>query len=194
MLRNFEKERRELSDRELMESIVRKDADAFSILYDRHAAKLFGLAIQIVKDRALAEDILQDIFLSLWKNAGQFDPGKGNPLTWLMVLCRNRCIDKLRVRSKKAGRTNQLSEKEAQQAMSSKADNPAEYAIQNETHAIIKDALQQLPAEQRTLIELAYFSGFTQSEIAETSGLPLGTVKTRIRLGMQKLKSIFIST
>lgn len=190
MVRDSEKKHQAFSDQALLESIAGKDAEAFSTLYDRHAAKLFGLAIQIVKDRTLAEDILQDIFLSLWKNAGLFDSSKGNPVTWLMVLCRNRCIDKLRVLNKKAGRTSQLSEKEARQIKSSEAENPAEQAIQNETHIRIKKALQQLPVEQRTLIELAYFSGFTQSEISETSGLPLGTVKTRIRLGMQKLKGI----
>ena len=183
-----QKERNQYSDQELLENIARQDKNAFAILYDRHSAKLFGLAIQILKDRPLAEDVLQDIYLSLWKNAGAFDPQKGKPVTWLLVLCRNRCIDKLRQKERRQRRTTDLDETTLQSIEMNESESPLEFVHQKEVQKVVTRALEGLPEEQRVPIEMAYFKGMSQSEIAKDLNLPLGTVKTRTRLGMQKLK------
>lgn len=178
------------SDTELLAAIARGSVQAFSVLYDRLSPRLYGLALKIVQDQAIAEDILQDIFMTIWKKAAQFDHRRGHPMAWLMVLCRNRSIDRLRVIDKRRERTAPLDEQGLQQIAAESDPNPFEMATYRETQDVVRKALGELPEEQRSLIEFAYFKGYSQSEIALELGIPLGTVKTRIRLGMEKLRNI----
>ena len=120
----------------------------------------------------------------------KFDKTKGEPLSWLMILCRNRCIDKLRAKEKRARRSGSISEDVLQNVASHESEDPLKIVHYNEMQRIVASALEQLPEEQRLLIEMAYFRGLSQSEIAQELHIPLGTVKTRVRLGMQKLRGL----
>ncbi len=171
----------------LFERIANQEVAAFSELYELHSPKLFGLAIKILKDQTLAKDVLQEVFLTIWKKANQFDRQRGNPLGWMMILCRNRCIDALRRTEKNKQRSAVLDEN---YFLTTDKDSPLEIADHNEMRALLQKSLSDLPSEQRTLIELSYFEGFSQSEISKQLNLPLGTVKTRIRLGMLKLRDV----
>ena len=179
-----------LSDAQLFEEITKRKTSAFSALYDRHSPRLYGLALKMLKVQTLAEDVLQDLFLDVWQNAKKFDHTKGEPLAWLMILCRNRCIDKLRAKEKKARRSGSISEDAMQNIASNESKDPLETVHYNEVQRTVTSALAQLPADQRLVIEMAYFRGLSQSEIAAELQIPLGTIKTRVRLGMQKLRSL----
>ena len=185
-----QRDREALSDTELFEEIAKKKTLAFSAFYDRHSSRLYGLALKMLKVQTLAEDVLQDLFLYIWQNAEKFDKSRGEPLGWLMILCRNRCIDKLRAKEKRARRSGSISEDVLQKVASNESKDPLETVHYNEMRRIVASALEQLPEEQRLLIEMAYFRGLSQSEIAQELHIPLGTVKTRVRLGMQKLKGL----
>lgn len=179
-----------ISDSALFADIAHKKAEALSILYDRHAARLYGLALKILKDPALAEDVLQDLFLYLWQNAEKFEERRGQPLAWMMILCRNRAIDKLRAREKRQSRSAASGEETLAVPSSDESDSPFEIVHSKETLTRIAAAMDELPKEQRTPIDMAFFGGLSQSEIAEKLNIPLGTIKTRIRLGMQKLSDL----
>ena len=180
----------QLTDVELFEEIAKKQAWALEAIYDRHASHLNGLALKILKDEYLAEEVLQDIFLNIWKKPNQFNKSKGSPLGWMMVLCRNRSIDKLRAKQSAVERSASLNEDMLFQDELWSVDNPFETLDYKELQTRIKGALEQLPGEQCLPIEMAFYQGFSQTEISDQLNLPLGTVKTRIRLGMQKLRSM----
>ncbi len=171
------------NDAALLRAVAARDRVAFQQLYERHSGMLFSLALKILGDRADAEDVLQDTFIQTWKAAGSFDEGRGKPLGWLIMLTRSRAIDRLRARQTRA----RLSETVAQEDPEAPA-LPAQQVAASESHAVVRRALDTLPAEQRSPIELAYFAGLTQSEIAGRLGQPLGTIKTRMRTGMMKLR------
>lgn len=173
-----------LDDRALLHAVAARDRNAFRKLYDRHAATLLGLALKILGNRADAEDVLQDTFIQVWKNAATFDEGRGTTFGWLIMLTRSRAIDRLRARQSRARAT----EAAAQEEPDWSPQQPAQLAVASELHGIVRGALDALPKEQRSLIELAYFGGLTQTEIAQRVGQPLGTIKTRIRAGMQRLR------
>ena len=179
-----------MSDSALFAEIARKKADALSVLYDRHAARLYGLALKILKDPALAEDVLQDLFLYLWQNAEKFEERRGQALAWMMILCRNRAIDKLRAREKRQSRSAAISEEILAAPSFDESESPFAIVHSKETVTRITAALNALPSEQRIPIDLAFFGGFSQSEISEKLNIPLGTIKTRIRLGMRKLSAL----
>jgi RNA polymerase sigma-70 factor (ECF subfamily) len=174
-----------VDDVTLLLAIARSDTAAFQQLYERHSAALFGLVLKILGNRADAEDVLQETFVQVWKAAHSFDPARGKPISWLILLTRSRAIDRLRSRQTR----NRISETVAQQPV---ADDPpaSQQIIASETHATVRQAMVSLDGEQRRLIELAYFGGLTQSEIAAQLGQPLGTVKTRIRAGMMRLREL----
>lgn len=176
------------SDADLFDEIAQGQAWALSALYDRYSARLYGLALKILQDRSLAEDVLQDIFLNIWDNPKKFDKSRGAPVAWLMISCRNRCIDKLRSREKATQKTAILDEEKLSNI--SLFENPLDVIELNEMQKSIANALSQLPEEQRVTIEKAYFEGLSQSELSDVLQLPLGTIKTRMRLGMQKLRSL----
>jgi len=170
-----------LSDQALLLRIAGKDAQALADLYDRYAPVALALAARILRDRSEAEDVLQGVFTRVWKEAGRYDASKGSPTAWLLSWVRNGAIDRLRRREASQRATMQS----ADRAPSTPEDHDAPGAEERERLA---KAVAALPADQRQVIELAYFEGLSQTQIAQRLGEPLGTVKTRTRLGMIKLR------
>jgi len=171
-------------DRELLRAVAARDREAFQQLYARHSGLLFSLAFKILSDRAEAEDVLQDTFVQVWKTAGTFDEGRGKPLGWFIMMVRSRAIDHLRSRKTRT----KLGESVAKDGATGTLTTPADEALVSEGHQAVRNALKALPEEQRIPIEMAYFGGLTQFEIAQQLSQPLGTVKTRIRTGMIHLR------
>jgi RNA polymerase sigma-70 factor, ECF subfamily len=175
-----------LADEELMPLIGEKDAGAFEVFYDRHAAVAYSLAYRIVGERAAAEDVTQEAFVSIWRSGARYDPARGSVRSWTLGIVRNRAIDLLRSRS---GRAPKLSFDDEAVLEQRPADDRTDVeALRRETAREVRGALDGLPGEQSKVIELAYFGGFSQSEIANMLGLPLGTVKGRMRLGLEKIR------
>jgi RNA polymerase sigma-70 factor, ECF subfamily len=175
-----------VADEELMPLIGEKDVGAFEVFYDRHGAAAYSLAYRIVGERAAAEDVTQEAFVSIWRSGARYDRARGSVRSWTLGIVRNRAIDLLRSR---AGKTPSLGfDDEAALEQRPSGDSTDEEALRRETTREIRGALGQLPEEQSKVIELAYFGGFSQSEIAAMLGVPLGTVKGRMRLGLEKIR------
>ena len=174
-----------LPDRALVARIERRDADALARLYDRYAARVNGLAGRILGDTGEAEEVVQEVFLYVWRAASSFDATRGSVLAWLLVATRSRAIDKLRSR-RPGGKERLRPLDEVPEAAS--RENVEEGAEAREWSALCRSALGELPDDQRRALELAYFEGLTQQEIAARTKTPLGTVKTRMRLGLMKLR------
>jgi RNA polymerase sigma-70 factor (ECF subfamily) len=174
-------------DSALIERMMAGDEAALSAIYDRYSAMLFGMLMRVLQDRQAAEEVLQDLFMQLWHNAGQFDPKRGSLPAWLLVIGRNRAISRLR-----GSRYREvLEEKEGDYANTfASSQNIEDETARGELARSLTSALSTLPADQRHALELAYFEGMTQSEIAAKTGAPLGTVKTRVRTAMQSLRQI----
>ena len=176
-----------LADEDLMTLVERKDADAFAVIYDRHGGAAYSLAYRIVGDPSLAEDVTQEAFISVWRSGARFDAARGSVRTWTLGIVRNRAIDALR---RSAGSAPKLDlDDEAVLESRPAAELTDSEAIRRETARKVRGALSELPAEQSEVIGLAYFGGFTHSEIAEMLGMPLGTVKGRMRLGLEKIRN-----
>lgn len=172
-------------DRTLVERAAKGDSWALRALYDRHAGRLLALALRTLGSRGDADEVVQETFVDAWRRAREFDEGRGSVGAWLTTLARTRAIDRLRSRA--------ASGRAASSAAAEPADPPAgppELAARAEVGLRVRDALGTLPSEQREALELAYFEGLSHREIAERTGEPLGTVKTRVRLGMEKLQGI----
>jgi len=169
------------SDLALVTAIRSGDQGAMAALYDRYSSIVYSVALRVLQDTGAAEDVLQDIFMQLWRNPGSFDASRGNMAAWLAVIARNRAIDVLR-------RRRPLDDIE-EIAVSVEPDmaSDAERARAMEK---IRGALDTMPAPQRSALELAYFEGLTHTEIAEKTGEPLGTIKTRIRTGLLSLRRV----
>ncbi len=176
---------RGLADEELMVRLSRGDADAFDLIYERHADAAFSLAYRISGSRAAAEEVAQDAFLALWRNGARYEQSRGSVRNWILGIVHNRAIDALRraVRheSRRAG-----DEGLAERLMA--PDRTDEEVSRREEAGTIRTLLDDLPTDQKRVIELAYFAGFTHTEIAEMLEIPVGTVKGRIRLGLDKLR------
>jgi len=181
-----EREESQTTDADLVRAVARGDEKAYASLYDRYASILLGLLIRILHSRAEAEDVLQDVFLQVWQRAKNFDETRGRAFTWLVTLTRSRAIDRLRSLASR-DRVAEESVREVPVNVASDAVADAMRAEQSET---ISRALAELPEEQRRTISLAYFDGLTQTEIADRTGEPLGTVKTRTRAGLKKLRDL----
>ena len=176
-----------LSDKALISLIARIHADALSELYDRYNSLVFSLALNSVGDRGTAEEITQDVFVSVWEKAGTYRADQGKVTTWLTSITRHRSIDMLRRRNV---RPEQHSVEWAELAPSAipRTNGPEETVALSMRQHRVRAAIAQLPEEQRQVLALAYFGGHSHRQIAETLDQPLGTVKTRIRLAMQKLR------
>jgi len=169
-----------------MARVEARDADALAALYDRHGGRLLGLAQRILGGGGEAEEVVQEVFLFAWRAAAAFDPARGNVLTWLMIAARSRAIDRLRSR-RPASRPEIRSLDELVDAPAAPDDVEAASASR-QWEGICRAAVSELPEDQRRALELAYFEGLTHQEIAERTKSPLGTVKTRVRLGLMKLR------
>ncbi|HWC49536.1 MAG TPA: sigma-70 family RNA polymerase sigma factor [Solirubrobacterales bacterium] len=175
-----------LADEELMPLVGRKDPEAFEVLYDRHGGAAYSLAYRIVGDRAAAEEVTQEAFISVWRSGARFDATRGSVRSWLLSVVRNRAIDFLRSKAGKAPKLDFDDESALEQRPA--AERTEEEALRRETATEVRGAIGNLPGEQAKVIELAYFGGFSHSEIAEILSLPMGTVKGRMRLGLEKIR------
>jgi len=174
-----------------MEAIGREEVVALESLYDRYSALVFSVSLRVLHDTQLAEDVVQEVFLRIWRQPASFDPERGRFISWLMSVTRNRALDELRRISRRHRSEDEDREDDspiARLSTTDRLDDPALGAELAEQREAVRAAMTRLPPEQRRAIELAYFSGLTQVEIAEITGDPLGTVKTRVRLGMRKLR------
>lgn len=174
------------SDEELINQIIRGDQEAFLALYDKYAARVYALAVQILGDTMLAEEITQDSFMKVWSRARQFNPRRGKLITWLLTITRTTALDRLRFE----GRRPILSQVQDPEEILKSIPNSETTTEENRWRSMYF-AVQSLPEEHRAVIDLAYYKGLSQSEIAEVLDWPLGTVKTRIRDAMKTLREIW---
>ena len=171
-------------DASLLRAVQRGDQQAFAALYDRYAGVAYGLAYRITNDGASAEDAVQEAFVSTWKQAPRFDPDRGQVRSWLLTIVHHRAIDAVRRRTSRAERALPEGPEEFI-ATRGRPEELAEWALEAEA---VRDAMRVVPEDQRQTIELAYFGGLTHVEIAERMRVPLGTVKSRLRIGLEKMR------
>ncbi len=177
-------EEKKHSEDELVVLLRNKDQQAFSYLYDNYSEILNGIINRMVEDRELAEDILQEAFVKIWNNFGQYDKTKGRLFTWMLNITRNHAIDT--IRSKGYKKQHLISADE--NAVSSYADE--NYSAEKLDVIGIKQKIVLLKPEQRNIIELTYFGGYTQDEVSKAMGIPLGTIKTRVRTALSELRKL----
>jgi RNA polymerase sigma-70 factor (ECF subfamily) len=175
-----------VTERELARGLRAGDVDAMAAAYDQYGTLAYSVAVRVLGDRQKAEDVTQEAFLKLWTHAGTFDESKGSLRTWLLTMVRNRAIDALRGRG--AHERSELPLLEFQPPSEATGDPWRAVAAGLEAQAV-REAMASLPIEQRQVVELAYYGGYTQREIAELSRVPIGTVKGRTRLALEKLHS-----
>ena len=175
-----------LADEELMPLIGAKDPEAFAVLYDRHGGVAYSLAYRIVGKAGAAEDVTQEAFISIWRSGARYDRARGSVRSWMLSIVRNRAIDALRAGSGKAPKLDFDDDAVLEQRPAT--ERTEEQAMRRETAGELRGALGKLPGEQAKVIELAYYGGFSQSEISRMLGVPLGTVKGRMRLGLEKIR------
>lgn len=176
-------------DRRLVRAIGQGQERALSDLYDRYASTVFGVARRILGQTDAAEEVVQDVFTQVWREAARYDPARGNVGAWIVMLARARSIDRLRARQARPDQSRAV-EDAAIRPMAAGGDSPEATVVSSEEARRVRDALAALPQASRTLIDLAYYEGLTHSEIAQRTGVPLGTVKTRLRTAMQTLREV----
>jgi RNA polymerase sigma-70 factor (ECF subfamily) len=176
-----------LGDEDLMTLVDRKDEVAFEVFYERHGGPAYSLAHRIVGDRTLAEDVVQEAFLSMWRSKAGYDAARGSVRSWSLGIVRNRAIDALRRASTPAPRLD-LDDDATLEGQRAPESTESE-VIRRDTARKVRGVLGTLPNEQSQVIELAYFGGFSHSEIAQLLGEPLGTIKGRMRLGLEKARA-----
>jgi RNA polymerase sigma-70 factor (ECF subfamily) len=176
------------ADVEILHRIARRDEAAIGALYDKHASRLYALLLRILHDATLAQDVLQEVFLRVWERAATYDQSLGSPIVWLTRVARNLAIDSLRSKHGQRRKVEDDLERHTHLPSDDRHASPEEATTQAQHRQTLNDALATLPEEQRILIEYAYYQGYTQSQLAEYFQLPLGTVKTRIRTGMMRLR------
>lgn len=177
---------------DLLHKVAKKDPAALNSLYDLTSSQIYGLVYHLVRDPAMAEEVLSDTYLYVWHNANNYNQQRGKPITWLLILARSRAFDKLRRDKERKLRTQNISltDNNIVTNLESKTPSPEETLFDSERQKSVQSALKQLPSEQREVIELAYYAGFSHQEIAQETKQPVGTVKTRIRIGTGKLKEL----
>jgi RNA polymerase sigma-70 factor (ECF subfamily) len=167
------------ADEELMRLVADADPDAFEVVYDRHASAAYALAYRVVGSRAAAADVVQEGFMAVWRSAARFDPSLGSVRSWVLSICHNRAIDDLRRVTRHA---------EQPEVETVEREDAQDAALRRVEAADTRRLLADLPDDQRRVIELAFFSGYTHTEIAALLDLPLGTVKGRMRLGLERVR------
>ena len=194
MLLTYKGARDEYSDSELLQRVASRDEKALDMLYSRYSVPLYSLLLRILRTEEEAENLLQEIFLQIWHKAYLYKEQRGTPYVWLISLARNRAIDRLRSKEHR-----QLSQTIGSEGIELLLDldvtsNPFQSLLRGEYKEAVRQALSSLPKSQRQVIEMAYYEGRTQSEIAKTLGKPLGTVKTQTRQGMIMLRKFLKKT
>jgi RNA polymerase sigma-70 factor (ECF subfamily) len=184
---------KEASDADLMRAIGEQEMVAFNTLYDRYSRLVFSTAYRVLNDAGAAEDVVQDVYVRLWQRPERYVEERGRFIGWLLSVTRNRAIDEIRSRGRRPLSETQVSGGDVTSSITAEAPSPSaaremESAEMVDQREAVRAALDELPYDQRIAIELAYFKGLTQAEIAETLDTPLGTIKTRVRLGMRKLR------
>lgn len=172
-------------DTELLRRVAEGDAAAFAAVYDRHGQILFGVLLRILRSRTDAEDVLQETFLQIWQRASSFDANRGRALSWLVLLARSRALDRLRSRGTRDRVTHEMTVEPG-----GSPSEPSAAPLPNVDAHIVRRALSEISEAQREALQLAYFEGLSQTEIAERLGKPLGTVKTHTRLGLIRLRDL----
>jgi RNA polymerase sigma-70 factor (ECF subfamily) len=177
-----------VEDRDCLRRLAAGDANAAAALYDRHARPIYSLVLRILGDEGDAEDVVQEVFAQAWRQAARYDEARGVVAAWLLMMARTRAIDRLRMRRARPEAPMADNDRRGREAAASTPDAAAELVSAEEARRV-RDALAALPLLQRVAIELAYYEGLSQREIAERLEQPLGTVKTRIRQGLLKLRA-----
>ncbi|MEO8514162.1 MAG: sigma-70 family RNA polymerase sigma factor [Ignavibacteria bacterium] len=175
----------EITEEQLTAALKQKNRDAVGILYDKYSSLLFGIISRIVKSDETAEDLLQEVFVKIWKNIDSYDAEKAKLVTWMGNIARNLAIDKIRSKDYKNSKQNH----DIEDYVNIIEESPSSGF--NPEYIGVKEMVERLPHEHRVLIELVYFQGFTQAETSEKLGIPLGTVKTRIRSAINNLRNIY---
>lgn len=170
----------------LIQRIAGQDRSAFSQFYDLYSSLSFTFALRILKVRADAEDLLQEVFMQVWRQAANYNPKRGKPEAWVITITKSRAIDKLRSQRRKDSKGTVLEE----QFLTNSRDAENRQGIQAEVKLTMEGAMAEISDSQREVLELAYFQGLTQSEIAQKLEIPIGTAKTRIRDGLKKLRDV----
>lgn len=183
--RRFERFER-LADEELLESVRDGYDRAFEVLYDRHSRVAWSLAMRLLHDRQAAEDLVQEAFLGVWRGSASYRPGAGSVRTWLLSIVHHRAVDRLRQGA--AIQRRQAALEEVASTESHSAPDTADVALGHVQAAQIRSALADVPDDQQHVLELAYYGGYTHDEIAQLLALPLGTVKSRMRLGLERVR------
>jgi len=173
-------------DEALLALAAREDEEALAQLYDRYSRVAYGLALRIVRDQALAEDAVQEAFVTLWRSAGSFRAEKAKPSTWILTLVHRRAVDVVR-REERRRAAPLVDGMEGPDERALPADEEIEL---NDRRRLVQEALRQLPDDQREALELAYYGGLTQSELAERLSVPLGTIKSRMFTGLRRLRDL----
>jgi RNA polymerase sigma-70 factor (ECF subfamily) len=174
-----------LADEDLLTLVERGDADAFEVIYERHSRVAFSLAFRLLGDRPSAEDLVQDAFLAVWRGAGSYSSARGSVRNWLLSILHNRGVDRLRTLAAMTRRQEALEQVELRRP---EEPDAAALGIGQALAGSVREELSTLPGEQFEVLKLAYYGGFTHQEIAEMLELPLGTVKSRMRLGLDRLR------
>ena len=178
------------SDEDLLERLTRQDVTALDDLYVRYGRMAFALAYRVLDDPEGAEDAVQEAFLAVWRHADSYQPSRGSVKSWLLTVVRNRAIDLVRARESRPKAGPPLDE---MIALASPEGDPADDALRRIEADTVRAALASLPDEQRRTVELAFFSGLSYPEVAEVMRAPLGTVKSRMRLAMERLRGLLLS-
>jgi len=171
----------------LISLIVQGDEQALATLYDQTSTHVYSLVLRVLRDSTLAEEVTLDVYMQVWRKASEFNSTRGRPIVWLAVLARSRAIDRLRVGQKE--KANRVPLEDISESLATQV-NPETLQVDSDQYRVVQNAMTSLSSEQRQVIELAYFEGLSQIEIANKINKPLGTVKTRIRLGMINLRKL----
>lgn len=174
----------------LLIRVASGDRSAFTRLYDATSSAIYGLLVSMLRGAAAAEEVAQEVYVEVWNKAGSFDPERGSGVTWMSLIARSRALDRLRSERSYAGAVDRAgTAMSAAELLGENHSDPEEVASIGERRRLVRSALEAMPEEQRAAIVLAFFGGYSHTEIAAREGIPLGTVKSRIRAGLEKVET-----